>query len=330
MIPQLRLQSGAITVNYKEINSEFKEFYVHLYSSESPDDFAMNTFLNGIEFPTINKSCDSLEKNIQIEEIKESIASMKSGKAPGPDGFPTEFYKVFPNLLSPILLLVFSESLQNGCLPASLYQATISLLLKKDKNPLECGSYRPISLLNCDYKILAKLLSICFENSVGQIISPDQTGFIRDRYYFSNIRRLFNILYSSHSNNPEVVLSLDAEKVFDRVEWNYLFQVLGKFGFGHIFTSWIKLLYAAPKASVRTNDVFLEYFNLQRGTRQGCPLSPLLFAIAIEPLAIALRSSAKVCGITRAGTVHKVSLYADDLLLFYLTLSLLFLKLFLF
>ncbi len=203
----------------------------------------MNTFLNGIEFPTINKlSRDSLEKNIQIEEIKESIASMKSGKAPGPDGFPTEFYKVFSNLLSPILLLVFSESLQNGCLPASLYQATISLLLKKDKNPLECGSYRLISLLNCDYKILAKLLSVRVENSVGQIISPDQTGFIRGRYSFSNIRRLFNIVYSSHSNNPEVVLSLDAEKAFDRVEWNYLFQILGKFGFGPIFTSWIKLI----------------------------------------------------------------------------------------
>ncbi len=151
---------------------------------------------------------------------------------------------------------------------------------------------------------------------MGQIISPDQTGFIRDRYSFSNIRRLFNIVYSSHSNNPEVVLSLDVEKAFDRVEWNYLFQILGKFGFGPIFTSWIKLLYAAPKASVRTNNVFSEYFNLQRGTRQGCPLSPLLFAIAIEPLAIALRSSAQVCGIIRAGTVHKVSLYADDLLFF--------------
>lgn len=167
-----------------------------------------------------------------------------------------------------------------------MYQAIISLILKKDKNPLECGSYRPISLLNCDYKILAKLLSTRLENFMCQIISPDQTGFIRDRYSFINIRRLFNILYSPHSNSPEVVLSLDAEKAFDRVEWIYLFRVLEKFGFGPILISWIKILYAAPKASVRTNNVTSDCFNLQRGTRQGCPFSPLLFAVAIVPLAI--------------------------------------------
>ncbi len=167
--------------------------------------------------------CHVMQRDIQNSEIGEYIASMKSGKAPGPDGFSAEFYKAFSNSLCPILLLVFSESLQNHTLPLSLHQAIIYLILKKDKNPLECGSYRPISLLNCDYMILAKLLSTHLENSMCQILSPDQTGFIRDRYSFINIRHLFNILYSPHSNSPEVVLSLDAEKAFDRVEWIYLF-----------------------------------------------------------------------------------------------------------
>lgn len=114
-----------------------------------------------------------------------------------------------------------------------------------------------------------------------QIILPDQTGLIRDRYSFINISRLFNILYSPHSNSPEVVLALDAEKAFDRVEWIHLFRVLEKFGFGPTFISWIKILYAAPKASVRTNNVTSDCFNLQRGTRQGCPLSPLLKLLEI-------------------------------------------------
>lgn len=109
---------------------------------------------------------------------------------------------------------------------------------------------------------------------------------------------------------------MDAEKAFDRVEWGYLFAVLKKFGFGDKFISWIQLLYSSPKASVHTNDTYSDYFVLGRGTRQGCPLSPSLFAIAIEPLSISLRSSPSLHGIIRNTTEYKLSLHADDLLLY--------------
>lgn len=115
-----------------------------------------------------------------------------------------------------------------------------------------------------------------------------------------------------------MVISLDAEKAFDRVEWQYLFATLKKFGFGDTFISWIKLLYSHPTATVITNGQQSEYFSLGRGTRQGCSLSPLLFAIAIEPLAIALRQSGDFQGIERWGLTHKLSLYADDILLYVL------------
>ncbi len=123
------------------------------------------------------------------------------------------------------------------------------------------------------------------------IISEEQTGFIKGQYSFSNIHTLFNILYSrQNSVSSEVVISLDAEKAFDRIEWVYLFRVLKEFGFGEGLISWIRLLYVDPQASVSTNSVNSEYFTLSRGTCQGCPLSPLLFAIAIEPLSIMLRT----------------------------------------
>jgi len=282
---------GVKWTDNKEINSCFSHFYQSLYTSDSTaDPSEVGDFFKSLNMPYVNPDLVvELERELSVMEITSAVRDMQSGKSPGPDGFPTEFYKKFESQLSPLILKVFEESLLSGSLPASMREAVISLLIKKDKNPLNCSSYRPISLLNTDAKILAKILARRLEKAVPTIISPDQTGFIKDRYSFFNMRRLFNILYGpsppDHGNN-ELILSLDAEKAFDRVEWDYLFKTLEAFQFGPTFISWIKILYTLPMAAVRTNNNISKYFELQRGTRQGCPLSPLLFAIAIEPLAI--------------------------------------------
>ncbi len=144
----------------------------------------------------------------------------------------------------PLLLAVLEESFYIGCLPQSFYQATISVLPKKGKDPLNCSSFRPISLLNVDCKILAKVLARRLENVLPTILAPDQTGFIKKkRFSFFNIRRVFDIIYSpdSHENIPEILISLDAKKAFDRVEWSFLFSCLERFGVGQIFLTWVKL-----------------------------------------------------------------------------------------
>lgn len=159
-----------------------------------------------------------------------------------------------------------------------------------------CRSYRPISLLNVDLKILSKILAQRLQQVLPSITSSDQTG----RHSFHNTRRLLNIISSPSSDVPEVIISLGVEKAFYRVEWTFLFFVLGKFGFSSEFIS-KKLLYASPVASVLPNVLRSAQFPLHRGTRQGCPLSPLLFAVAIEPLAIWLRQEDGFEGITTAG-----------------------------
>lgn len=202
-------------------------------------------------------------------------------------------------------------------MPPTLSQAVITLLLKKDKDPTSCASYRPISLLNVDVKILAKVLARRLEKILPSIISEEQNGFIKGRQLFFNVRTLLNVILSNHSlTSSEVVISLDAEKAFDRVEWVYLFAILNKFGFGDRFISWIRLLYNSPQASVHTNEISSDYFTLSRGTRQDCPLSPLLFALAIEPLSLALQSLTSFHGVSRYNIGLKLSLYADDLLLY--------------
>lgn len=318
-ISQIRTPNRNLTVIPAEINKTFETFYSDLYSSESPkDNTDMLKFLNDLEFPTISHTQKGeLDEPLLLQEIIDSIRSVQSGKAPGPDGYPGEFYKKFSDKLAPLLLDMFNEALDRGSLPQTLTEASITLLLKPGKDASDCGSYRPISLLNADYKILAKALSSRLEPVMPDIISPDQTGFIRNRHSFANVRRLLDVMYSPASVEvPEVVISLDAEKAFDRVEWGYLSEVLKKFGFGPKFVSWIMLLYSSPKASVMTNKMRSQYFALSRGARQGCPASPLLFALAIEPISIFLKASPHIQGIHRWGTEHRLSLYADDMLLY--------------
>lgn len=152
------------------------------------------------------------------------------------------------------------------------------------------------------------------------MISPDQTSFITGRHSSSNTCRLLNILFSPPTDSPKLVLSPDAEKAFNRVEWRYLFYILNKFGLGQDFLDWIKLIYVSPLASVCTNGIKSPYFSLHRGTPQGLPLSPLLFALAVEHLALWLRSESGFEGVLRSGQTHKVPFYADDHL-FYISNS---------
>lgn len=113
-----------------------------------------------------------------------------------------------------------------------------------------------------------------------------------------------------------MLLSLDAEKAFDRVDWQYLKHTLEKMGFHRDFIKWISVLYSGPTSKVRVNGYSSNNFGLKRGTRQGCPLSPLLFAISIKPLAERIRSDPSIHGITAGGVTHKISLYADDIILY--------------
>ena len=145
------------------------------------------------------------------------------------------------------------------------------LILKKDKDPLLCGSFRPISLSNVDYKILAKILAICVQQVLPGIISSDQTGFILGWHSLHNTRRLLNILNMPSSSTPEVVVLLDAEKAFHRVEWEFIFEMDR---FGYKFYIMGKVVILIPSGIGQTYNVLSPSFQLHSGTRQGCPLSP--------------------------------------------------------
>lgn len=183
----------------------------------------MDAFLQDLDFPDMSTDAiDQLDSTLTMQELTLALQNMQNNKSPGPEGFPVEFFKAFHNQLIPLLHAVYVESLSNGSLPFTLRQASISVLLKKGKDPKLCTSYRPISLMNVDTKVLAKALACRLEKVLPTIISQEQTGFIQGRQLFYNVRTLFNVIYSKGTTAiPEVVISVDAEKAFDRVEWGY-------------------------------------------------------------------------------------------------------------
>lgn len=197
-----------------------------------------------------------------------------------------EFFKLTAQTVVPTLAKVYHAILQGGDYIPSGFQAHIKLIAKKGKDPTEPSSYRPISLLNIDSKILSKIIANRLARIVPTLIHPAQAGFIQGHSASSNIRKVLTVLEHAKTNTSDdiAIISLDAEKAFDNVGFPWLSLVLQHFGFSGPFLHLISSMYAAPMANVVAAGLISKPIKLHKGTRQGCPLSPLLFNLAIEPL----------------------------------------------
>lgn len=257
-----------------DINKIMMQFYQKLYSSECEfSEGRRKEFLDRVSFPSLSEEQrENLTAPVTEKEVHAAIASLRGGKAPGPDGFCPEFYKKLKHLLVRPLTDMYLDSFETGRLPPTLNIANTTLILKKDKPPDVCGSFRPISLINVDNKLLSKLLAARLEKLLPFLINTDQTGFIQGRLSVTNVRRLLNVIqYSKKTNHGALAVSLDTEKAFDRVEWEYIFDALERFGLGGDFLKWIKVLYSSPQACVVTGGMQSPPFPLRRGTNRAAP-----------------------------------------------------------
>lgn len=155
-----------------------------------------------------------LDSPFTTEEVISAIRSLKPNKTPGLDGLPVEWYGTYAEILAPKLMVMYEDAYDRGILPESMREAFIVLIPKPHKDHDLCESYRPISLINVDTKILAKLLAKRLNKVIASIIHPDQTGFIPKRSTVINLRRLFTILQSKGpALDTRVVVSLDTQSV---------------------------------------------------------------------------------------------------------------------
>lgn len=318
-IPSIRSLDGLVTTEPKHINNIFCSFYSSLYQSDGQlNECDYENYLRKLNLSRLSEEdASSLDNPLTLDELEMAARSMQSNKSPGLDGIPPEFYLLFWEKLGPLLLDMIQASLEAGMFPRDVNTALITLLLKKDRDPIECTSYRPLSLLNADLKIYAKLLARRIEKFMPHLVHCDQTGFIKGRLASDNMRRLLHVIDAAKDAKvPQAVLSVDALRAFDRLEWPFLWSVLQSMGFGKDFIHMVQVLYSSPSAQVLTGQLFSSPFPVTRSSRQGCPLSPSLFALSMEPLAQMIRMSVSIHPISILGTEHKVSLFADDVLVF--------------
>lgn len=254
---------------------------------------------------------------ISTEEIWAAISKLKNNKSPGADGYISELYNIFQKSLIPLLHRTFNWIMKGGAVPDSWREAIISVIAKEGKDVTNCSNYRPISVLNVDYRLFTEILARRIEKILPDVISLDQTGFIKHRQTQDNIRQTLHIIKHIDEKKLEaLIMGMDAEKAFDSVGWEFLFRVMKRFNFHEKCIKTIQTLYTNPIARIKVNGSLSKTIKLGKGCRQGCSVSPLLFAIFLEPLSQWIKQNDSIKGVTIAGIEQKIALFADDVLIY--------------
>ena len=315
-IDEIKKDEHTTITEQSEILKNIKEFYESLYKKKEharpnqPDLAPDNNRLTDDEMTEIDQP-------LTKEELDNALKQMKNNKSPGMDGFSPEFYKKIWPQLGYFFLNCAQECFKRGELTESQTQGLITCLPKTGKARNLLKNWRPISLLNTTYKLISACITNRIRKILDKLISSEQKGFIPGRTISDCSRLMYDIIFSCQNLNIDgLILLIDFEKAFDSLSWPFIHETLKKFNFGPNLQKWVKILQYRSNSRIILNGHLSEPFYLERGCRQGDPLSPYLFILCAETLTLAFKQSRKIEGITIYNKEHRLSLYADDTSIF--------------
>ena len=307
---------GRVLTKQKDIFEGAAEHFDKLFSPEKQE---MNVvdFLGEAheDIPKLSADDKSFTDNIIThEEVSQYVRKkLKNGKSPGSSGFSAEFYKVFWPQLGRHVTKAISHSLDSGILPTIQRQGLITLIPKPGRDHSSIKGYRPITLLNTLYKICSGVLAERLKSHLPKLICSDQSGFIEGRYIGDVIRNTLDIISDAQEKKINaLVLTADLEQAFDKLTFSCILQALELFNFGPRFRGWIKVLLTENYSNVLMCGFLSHKINVKRSARQGDPIAPYLFVIALEVLALRIRHDSRIKGYSCGSREQKLSLLADD------------------
>ena len=305
----IRKQDGMLTKDYTEILNEQHNFYQKLYTSNRNVEFSM---VNDTPHKLCAEIKEALEAPVTREELFDSMMTLKSGKCPGADGLSILLYRKFWRELVDPLFHLYESCVEKGQLNPSGRRGLINLIPKKCKDELDLSGWCPITLLNYDYKIWSKMIANRLEVTT-ELIGKQQTGFIKNRSIFSNIKKVSElVIHYKRTNKPGLIIMIDYEKAFDTLEHNSIKGAFHYFGFGEEFIKMMSLLFTNLELCTVSNGYVSEVLKKERGSNQGCCASPIIFNYCGEIMAHMILNNNSIRGLDIRGIKALLAQFADD------------------
>ena len=305
------VRDGPVYTARTKIMEITTDFYKKLYTPDKVNSATQEKLLKLINKKFSKEQKAILDARLKDEEVEDAVYQLNKDRSPGLDGLPAEFYQEYWYLIKP-LYLAFIRAIKSSLIPKAKNTSVIKLIYKNKGEIVLLENYRPISLINVDIKILCKTLANRLIPILPSIIHTSQTAVYGRRidHTVHLIRDLIDL--ANKEDDTAAFIFLDQEKAFDRVNHNFLFKVMKSFGIGDSFINWIKLLYSNASAVINVNGFLTNPIPLNRGVRQGCPLSSPLYVMVIEVLALQLRSNPNIVGFQIEQEKFVSAHYMDD------------------
>jgi hypothetical protein len=291
MITQIQDADGTTHTTFRDIAATFVQYLVQKSSSLEVDPQAINTILQHIRpvDPQIYAAC--LERPITTDEVHRALSARARRKTPGIDGICFEFYFTSWTSIQAQLKQLLNEMFLKKHIIAQKKRG-ILICLPKTQSSSTPDSYRTISLINTEYKLLARVMAHRIKPIFAEQLSTGQYCGIPGRSILDALATLRDVIaYNDTTRTPLCLLSLDFRQAFDRISHDYLFQVLLPYRIGPWFVDRLQAMYDQKNTSVQINGTLVGTIAIHSGIWQGCPLNMCLNAMCLHPLLRSLEES---------------------------------------